>query len=75
MIYLFDRLVGEHEEVMRQLEADHSCGPEIESKYELGGLLYREIGRLLATQNAIDVLGRVRITGRYIGTGNCPGEC
>jgi hypothetical protein len=53
---------------MRQLEADHSCGPEIESEYELGGLLYREIGRLLATQNAIDVLGRVRITGRYICT-------
>ena len=53
---------------MRQLEADHSCGPEIESEYELGWLLYREIGRLLATQNAIDVLGGVRITGRYIGT-------
>jgi hypothetical protein len=62
-IYLFDHLVGDHEEVMRQLEADRSCGPEIESEYELGGLLYRKIGRLLATQNAIDVLGRVMIIG------------
>jgi len=53
---------------MRQLKADHSCGPEIESEYELGGLLYRQIGRPLATQNAINVRGRATILVLYIGT-------
>jgi hypothetical protein len=38
---LFDHLVGEHKEVMRQLDADHSCGLKIEGEYEFGGLLYR----------------------------------
>jgi hypothetical protein len=56
---LFNHLVGNGEQVWRNIEADHPRSPEVESEFKLGGLLHWKIGRLLTAQDAIDILGRV----------------
>jgi hypothetical protein len=43
---LFDHLVGEYEQVMRNSEAECMGGLEVDNEIEFGRLLDRDIGRL-----------------------------
>src|SRR5262245_26606491 len=52
---LFDHLVGAGQHARRQLKAERLCGLEVDHELELGGLLYRQVGGLLALEDAIDV--------------------
>src|SRR5215472_7620380 len=52
-----DHLVGAGEHARRQLKAERLCCLEVDDQLVLGGRLYRQIGRLLALENAIDVAG------------------
>ena len=55
---LFDHLVGRGEQRLRNGQAEGLCGLEIDDQFILGGRLHREIARLLALENAIDIAGR-----------------
>ncbi len=54
---LFDHLVGEHKQVMRNGEAERLCGRKIYDKLEFGRLLDWKFGRFGAAQNLIDQVG------------------
>ena len=51
----FNHLVGAGEQRWRHVEAERLCGLEIDHQLELGRLLYRQVGRLLALEDAADV--------------------
>src|SRR5262249_59591512 len=53
----FDRLVGAADERQRNREAERLCGLEIDDQLHFGGLLDRQIGGLLALENAAGVDG------------------
>src|SRR5579862_1490661 len=53
---LFDHFIGEREQLIRHGQAECFCGGEVYDEIELGGLLYRDVGRLCPTQNLVDVL-------------------
>src|SRR5215471_9207601 len=55
---LFDYLVGAGEHRRRHGETEGLGGLEVEHKLVLGRCLHRQVGRLLALENAVDVLGR-----------------
>jgi hypothetical protein len=50
--FLFDHLVGAHEKSSREREAERSRGLDVDRQFNLRGLLHREIGGLLAPQDA-----------------------
>ena len=52
----FDHLVGGSEQCRGHVKTKRLCGLEVDHKLELVGLLHREIGRLSASKDAIDVL-------------------
>jgi hypothetical protein len=54
----FDHAVGAREEALRHVKAERPGGPEIDHELIFGRRLYRQIGRLLAFENAVDVAGR-----------------
>src|ERR1700745_2660151 len=54
----FDHLVGASEEHWRHVEAEDFGGRQIDDEVEFGRLLHREIGRLRAAQNLIDIVRR-----------------
>jgi len=49
----FDHLVGECEQLVRDLEAERLSRPEIDHEVKFRGLLNRQVGRLLAFENAL----------------------
>src|SRR5262249_47401856 len=53
---LFDHLVGEREQLGRNVEAQHLGGLEIDDQLELGRLLDGEVGGLGAFQYLVHVL-------------------
>src|SRR5262249_36401277 len=65
---LFDHLVGEREQRWRHLEAERLCGLEVDRELVLGRRLYRQVGRLLALEDAVDVSGGVPVLVKQIGT-------
>jgi hypothetical protein len=60
-------LVGEREQRWRHLEAERLCGLEVDRELVLGRCLYRQVGRLLALEDAVDVSGGVRVLVKQIG--------
>ena len=73
----FDHLVGTHLQSWRHVEAERLGGLEIEHRFVLGRRLHRQVCRLLAFEDAIDVAGRapvlidwIRPVGNQAATGN-----
>ena len=58
---LFDHLVGAGEHRRWNFEAKRFGGLEVEHKIGLGRRLHRQIGGLLAFEDAIDVAGRAPV--------------
>ena len=54
----FDHLVGAGQERLRHGQAKRLRGLEVDHQLELGRLLHRQVGRLLALEDAVDVAGR-----------------
>jgi hypothetical protein len=59
--YLFDDLVGEGEQRGRHVKTERFGGLEIDHRFVLGRRLHRQVGRLLALEDAIDIVGRAAV--------------
>ena len=57
LAHSLDHLVGAGEQRRRNGDAERSRGLEVDCQFEFRWLLNREVGRLLALENAIDVAG------------------
>ena len=64
---LFDDLVGAREHRGRHIEAERLGGLEIDHQFVLGRRLHRQVGRLLALEDAVDIGGRAAILVNQIG--------
>src|SRR5215510_9324095 len=53
----FDDLVGASEQCRRHINAERFRGLEVDQQLELGRSLHRQVGRLLAFKDAVDVAG------------------
>jgi hypothetical protein len=58
---LFDHLASAREHSGRHGEAEGFCRLEVDRKLVLGRRLYRQLGWLLALEDAIDVAGRLSV--------------
>src|SRR5258705_12952199 len=59
--WLFDHLVGARKHGRRNGKTERLRGLEIDRQLVLGRCLYREIGGLLALEDAVDIAGRAAI--------------
>jgi hypothetical protein len=55
---LFDYLIGTCEQRRRHGETKRLCGLEIDRQFVLGRCLHRQVGRLFAFEDAVDVARR-----------------
>jgi hypothetical protein len=60
---LLDHLVGAGEQTIRHGKAQHFRGLEIDHQLVLGRRLHRKVGRFFTFEDAIDVAGRVPVSG------------
>src|SRR5262245_10046205 len=57
----FDHLVGARKHRRRYFKTKHFRRFEIDDQLELGRRLHRQVGRLLALENAVDIAGRASV--------------
>src|SRR3984893_16634760 len=75
-IALFDHLVGEGEEQWGHSQPDRLGRFEVDDQLELGDLLHRQIGRLLAHEDAARVVSdQLPLQIAYRGRGSVSGLC
>src|SRR5215471_2110031 len=55
LAHSFDHLVGAREQRLRHGEAQRLRGLEVDDEFILGRRLHRQVGQLLASENAMDV--------------------
>src|SRR6266550_1956296 len=60
-VALIDHLVGDREQRRRHVEAEGSCGLEVDEQFEPGRKLHRQVAGLLTFEDAIDVAGDPRV--------------
>src|SRR5215510_3872665 len=66
-----DHLVGARKQRWRQLEAERLAGLEIDRQLDPGRELDRQIARLSALENPVDVAGRMPIALSLVDTVRC----
>src|ERR1700730_15568835 len=64
--FLFDHLVGEHEQLIRNIQAERFRGLEVDRHFELHRGLNRKLAWLCAFEDAIDIGRRTAMVVDYV---------
>src|SRR5437870_3333660 len=68
LAHLLDHLVGARKQRRRNFDANRPRGLEIDHQLILGRRLHRQVGRLLALEDAIDIGSRLAVLVDNVGT-------